>query len=57
MGKVKKLAKGVVSGALVAFCLWIGISFFEINAGNAGNSPHYSRYNAFCMLTGYPDTM
>ena len=57
MRKMKKLSKGILAGMLCALCVWIGISFFEVNAGNAGHSPHYSKYNLFVVASGYPDTM
>ena len=57
----KKMAsgflKGIAKGAILALCGWFIVSIAEINGGNAGHNPHYSKYNLFVMVADYPDTM
>lgn len=49
--------KGIAKGAILALCGWFIVSIAEINGGNAGHNPHYSKYNLFVMVADYPDTM
>lgn len=54
---LRRLAKSAGRGVIVALAIWIGISFFEVNALNHTKAPHYGKYNVFCIVSGYGGEM